>query len=694
MYKVKCGNIPFLPTLPENVKEKAMKQQRHNKPFGYVLDLIPALLAGPVLFLFFILIFGQFGLNLAISSIIFVVLYAIFALIYLVIVMNTRKEAEKARNGKETFIASLEKVLQKPNTAMIAVDSDGKTVWSNNAANSLFGMIQLTGELFDEYSVVTLNSILADDRASIEIKKDGKYFEVNAYSFSLAEKNAWLITFTDITREVLWNKRYEDNEVCVAYILLDNLAELTAQSGLGEYRDVATLIDGILKQWAESLGAVIKELTGGRYIMIFKKKFIKRLCEDKFPVLEYISSAQKDSFSVPLTVSIGVSSKGDTFEEKEQEALIALDHALQRGGAQVALKRDSEDYEFFGGRTKTSQKRTSIRSRIEADRLISLINTSGNVIVMGHANPDFDAIGATLGLARLAETYGKEAIVVTNTNCENFRISTSRLMQKDDDGYYKKLFADSERGLDSIRSDTLVILADVNSIERCECPEIAQNVAKTAIIDHHRKAGGNSENTELNYIDPSASSACELVSEMLDYSPVRVELDSEEANVMMSGIMLDTQNFVKSVGARTFSAALYLRNCGASNEVASTFFYENMEDYATQTKLTSNVKLYRKKYIIAVNALDSEKDARTAAAKAANKLLSLRGAEACFVLACVGDTVMISARSKGKINVQLILEKMGGGGHFDAAGAQLKDTSESTLTKLQRAIDDYETGKI
>ncbi len=671
-----------------------MRQPRQSKQFGYIIDIIPAIAAGALLFLFHIFLSELLHVDVTLSAVISVALFLAFSLGYLFFIQKSRRNVESVNTGKETFFASMESALNKPGIPLLAVDNEGRTIWSNAAAKSLFSDVTLFGTQFEEYSPVTLNSLLADNAASLSVEISNRYYSVKAYTVEKASKPMRFVTFIDITKTVLWQKKYEDSNLCVAFILLDNLAELTAQSGLGEYRDIASMIDRILKEWAERIGAIIKELTGGRYIMLFNHAFLPGMCKSKFPILDQIKEAQKEFFSVPLTVSIGISSRGDTLDEKEREALIALDHALQRGGAQVALRQNAEGYEFFGGRTKTSQKRTSIRSRIEADKLISLINGAGNVIVMGHANPDFDAVGATLGLARLAETYGKEALVVTDKNCENFRIAVQRLMQRDEDGYYQKLFSDSERGLDSVRSDTLVILADVNSIERCECPQIALNCAKVAVIDHHRKAGETAENPDLNYVDPSASSACELVSEMLDYSPLRVELDPEEANVMMSGIMLDTQNFVKSVGARTFSAALYLRNCGASNEVASTFFYEDMEDYSAVTKLTSNVKLYRKKYIISVNKLEEEKDARTAAAKAANKLLTLRGAEACFVLACVGDVVMISARSKGKINVQLILEKMGGGGHYDAAGAQLRESSEATLTKLQRAIDDYENGNI
>ena len=521
---------------------------------------------------------------------------------------------------------------------------------------------------------------------------NGRKYEMTHTEFTYRGETYYVLLLNDVTRIKLWRRRYENSRMCVAVILIDNLAELTSQGGKGDYRDAANIIDRLLKEWAESLGAMIKEIASDRYIMIFRQEHIKPLESTGFEILEKIDSVQRDVVPIPLTVSMGVSAFGDSIVEREKEAVIALDNALQRGGAQVALRVDKDGYSFYGGRRKTSQKRTSVRSRLEAARLITLIEASENVIIMGHANPDYDAIGACIGLARLAATYGKPVHVVTNKHCENFRICTERLLTSDDDGYYSDLFIDGEKGLDAVRADTLVILADVNSVDRCESPQIVNNCSRLAIIDHHRRAGNVSmDSPDLNYLDPSASSTCEIVSEMLDFSPTRVGLSAEEANVMMSGIMLDTQNFIKSVGTRTFSAALYLRNAGASNEVANTFFYESMEDYTVQTKLTEKIKIYRGKYVIAAGTLGDDVNPRVAISKLANKLLSFKGVGATFVAALHGNMIYVSARSNGKINVQLILEGLGGGGHFEAAAAQLEnETLKSAMTKLQTAIDEYE----
>ena len=670
-----------------------MERKQRQKRTDLIVDILFPVISSLILALFLIFPSATSGKNWPIGVSLLTV-YIALCTVWVFILFKRREKEEKRRVGRTNFLSVMESSLQQPDIPMLAVDgkeTGGKILWANRAACLIFDNQNLFGEDFDSYSPVTLNALTAGQSDGAQVKIGGKFYELNAYHPDSSSESVYFVIFNDVTRTEIWRSRYENNLVCAAFVLVDNLAELTAQAGKGEYRDAATLIDKILKEWAESMDGVIKELNNDRYLLFFNQKYLDGLCDSRFPVLDKIVSAQSGSYTVPLTVSIGVSSRGDTLAEREREALIALDHALQRGGAQAAVRRNADGYEFFGGRVKPSQKRTSIRSRIEAERLISLISRAGNVIIMGHANPDFDAIGSCIGISRLASACEKDAIIVTDLKCDNFRICAERLIASDEDGRYAKLFADSEKGLDAVRSDTLVILTDVNSVERCECPQIAQNCASMAIIDHHRRAGGNmTDAPDVNYVDPSASSACEIVSEMLEYAPMRIELSAEEASVMMSGIMLDTQNFIKSVGTRTFSAALFLRNAGASNEVANSFFFENMSDYTAQARLTGNVKLYRKKYVIAMNTAPDDVDARTAAAKAANKLLSLRGAEATFVLACVGDTVMISARSNGKINVQLILEQMGGGGHFDAAGAQVKADTESTLTKLQRAIDNYE----
>ena len=306
---------------------------------------------------------------------------------------------------------------------------------------------------------------------------------------------------------------------------------------------------------------------------------------------------------------------------------------------------------------------------------------------MGHSNPDFDSIGACVGIAALSLHLGVDVKIVTNTASDNFKACTSRLCEL---AFYKNIFVDGVVGLGEISFGTLLIVVDANNFSILEAPEIAANSFKTVVIDHHIKKGEFENEPHLTYIDPSASSTCELISEILEQTlPVGV-LRKEEANVMMAGIMVDTKNFTRTVGTRTFAAALYLRGTGASSEYARTFFEEPFENYAAEAKFASGARIYRNQIAItAIEGTGSPND-RIAAAKASDKLLTVRNINAAFALILLGDTVHISARSNGTINVQLILEKIGGGGHFDMAGAALAgNTLESAEQRLTEAIDAY-----
>jgi c-di-AMP phosphodiesterase-like protein len=360
--------------------------------------------------------------------------------------------------------------------------------------------------------------------------------------------------------------------------------------------------------------------------------------------------------------------------------------ALQRGGDQVVVKNETGTF-FFGGRTKSQQKRSGGHSRVIATKLCSMIQSAPNVIVMGHSNPDFDSIGACVGIAALSMHLGVKVKIVTDLENENFKACTARLRELAD---YKNMFVDDVTGLAQSEFGTLLIIVDANNFRILEAPEIANNSFKTAVIDHHIKKEEFEHEPQLSYIDPSASSACELISEILEFSIPVGTLRKEEANVIMSGIMVDTQNFTRTVGTRTFAAALYLRSAGASPEYARTFFEQAFEDYHTEATFGRNAQIYRDQIAITVSEGTGSQSDRVAAAKAADRLLAVRNVNAAFALVLIGNTVHISGRSNGSINVQIILEKIGGGGHFDVAGAAIEESGiEQAKARLMDAIDEY-----
>ena len=511
-------------------------------------------------------------------------------------------------------------------------------------------------------------------------------FRLECHAIDSEKKPYYLVLFIDVTDLMALTEKHNNEHTAVGYIVLDNLDELTQYVNVS-YENEVLQVEKKLRKWASDMNGVLKTYDRNKYMIFLNRKNLNVCISQKFEnILNAISDVRVGDESMPITASIGIAVTGETLDQRERDAFHALDMALQRGGGQVVLKT-ADGNEYFGGRTKSQQKRTGKQSRIIANHLCSLICNSSNVIVMGHSNPDFDSIGACVGIASLCMYLGVDVKIVMDTQSENFKICTAKLKQF---SVYKNMFVDGVAGLEECTFSTLLIVVDANNFSIIESPEIAKSSFKTVVIDHHIKKQEFEEAPLLQYIDPSASSACELISEILEFSLPAGKLRKEEANILMSGIMVDTSNFTRTVGTRTFAAALYLRSSGASTEYARTFFEEPFEDYRAEALFASEAKLFKDQ--IAITAIEStgSPTARVAAAKAANKLLTVKNVNAAFALIRIGTTVFISARSNGTINVQLILERIGGGGHFDVAGAALTNTDLDSAEKLLTdTIDKY-----
>ena len=525
--------------------------------------------------------------------------------------------------------------------------------------------------------------ILADKKAICHI--DDRIYHIDCHALHSKGKLFYLLMFNDITDLFNLNAKNRAEFTAVAYIVIDNLDEI-AQYAKVSYQAEATQVDALLKAWAADMGGVLREYDRYKYILLLTRHSMLACAKNKFEILDKIREIRLGDDNIPITVSMGVTTLGNDLAAREHEALICLEMALQRGGDQVVMKNEVNTF-FFGGRTKSQQKRSGGQSRVIASKLCAMISASTNVVIMGHGNPDFDSIGACVGIATLCKHLGVNAKIVTNINSENFKACTGRLTELAD---YKNIFVDAVEGLEQMEFGTLLIVVDANNFRILEAPEIANNAFNIAIIDHHIKKEEFEQPPKLSYIDPSASSACELVSEILEFSIPVGTLRKEEANVIMAGIMVDTQNFTRTVGTRTFAAALYLRGAGASPEYARTFFEQGFEDYYSEALFGTNAQIYEEQIAITASEGTGSPHDRVAAAKAADKLLSVKNVNAAFALVNIGGTVHISGRSNGKLNVQLILEKIGGGGHFDVAGAAITDsTLDTAKAKLIAAIDEY-----
>lgn len=519
-----------------------------------------------------------------------------------------------------------------------------------------------------------------------ENESEQTVYMAKGYEVTSRGEKYYMALFFDYTKMKSLKERLNKENVIVAYAVIDNIDELL-QYVQKVYTETASSVEAVLRRHIESVGGIVRDYGDNKYMCVFEQKNLDKFIEDKFSMLDDVRKIQAGDSSIPVTVSIGIARIDGTLIEKERLAQSALDLALRRGGDQVVIKSE-DDIECYGGKTNAVQKRAKTHSRVIATKFKLLVEKCSNVIVMGHRFADFDAIASCLAVARIATTLGKKANIIADKSDANLENCFKRLAMIPE---YDTMFVDKIEAQDLIESKTLVVVVDVNNLSFCEAPDIVNSVEDFVVIDHHRKTTEYTRKPVLEYIEPSESSASELLSEFIEQLLPPGTLPKVEADILFAGLLLDTKKFTHNAGVRAFSSALYLRGEGASPIDAEALFKTKIKDFLSEAKFESNVVLYKSVIAIAFN--DNEDNSpivRVSASKAADRLLSVDGVQAAFALCKIDDTVHISARSQGKINVQLILEKMGGGGHFDAAGAQVRNSSTATaLTTLRAAIDEY-----
>ncbi len=573
-------------------------------------------------------------------------------------------------------------IIRNSVSPIIAIDSIGTVLWYNDSMrNILPGDANLVG---DNVERIFKDSLSLDNFGKIPLSLGDRIYNVEGFTVSERGQGLYVAMLTDVTELRLSEKRYNDERVAVAYIAIDNVEDIL-QYVHEKFREAVSVVDDKLKDFAASLNGIIKPYDNDKYIMFFDSSKLDECIANRFAILDDIRDTRVGD-SVSITVSIGVSRIKGTLSERENAAREAIDMALQRGGDQVAFKTETS-IEYYGGRTKSVYKRSNVRSRTFTNQLTALIARADNVIIMGHRYGDFDSFGASVGVARLCLLCGVKTNIAIDLRDKNLEESIKRLAKTE---MYSQMFVDNAEAHDLFGPDTLVILVDHNTLERAQFQDLAKNVDNVVIIDHHRKIEAMPEVVKLSYIEPSASSACELVTEMLENAVSSQSLLKEAADMLLAGILLDTKQFTRNTGTRTFGAAQYLRGAGASPTSVYNLFKASADDLSKEARFHTSITTYHGN--IAISACDGETDNsyRIIASKAADKMLTLRGIEASFALVRIGEQIHISGRSNGEINVQLILEKLGGGGHFDVAGAQVvSDTITSVLETLKASIDTY-----
>ncbi len=575
-------------------------------------------------------------------------------------------------------------VLKNMADPVAAFNPEGTMVWANAAMLALLdsednpigkGIDTLFGEVIDP-------DTFGEGEISV---RDRLYY---AESFKLedtAESDVlFILVFKDITALSEAEKRYADSRVCVAYIAIDNIEDVLHYVH-EKFRVAVSVVDEKLKTWADSMNATIKSYENDKYIMFFDSVSLDKCLADRFSILDEIRDTRVGD-GVSITISMGVARSEGNIRDRELLARDAIDLALQRGGDQVVYINDGV-IEYYGGRTKSVYKRSNVRSRTFTNQLTALMGRSDNVIIMGHRYGDFDSFGASIGVARIAMLCGMRVNIAVDLRDKNLENCIAVMQQTPE---YAQLFVDNADGLDLIGPDTLLVLVDHNTCARSQFADISTRVKTVAIIDHHRKTDSFEESVKAYYIEPSASSTCELVAEMLESAVSSQNLLKEEADMLLAGILLDTKQFTRNTGTRTFGSAQYLRGAGANPSDVYALFKTAPDDLRKEARFHTAITIYRDNIAISACDGDTDESYRVIASKAADKMLTLRGIDAAFTLVRIGEHIHISGRSSHRINVQLILEKLNGGGHFNVAGAQVvNDSVIKVIETLKSAIDDY-----
>ena len=608
-------------------------------------------------------------------------------LLYLFFSINLHSPSEPSSDIPMGNMTTM--LVSKFDIPVIVLDEKEKIVWYNTKFANLVGTKSaLYGRKFSDYTQASVADIDKSREKGELVLAFDKFFSIKNYTVSQDETKFIVSVWEDLTELYNANLYIENEESVVCYIVIDNIEELS-KFVQEKYRSATAKVEELLKSWSDSVDGILREYERDKFVFVFSQKHLKGFVDSGFDILDKVRNIRETDITQPITISIGVSSDGISLSEKEKNALLALDTALQRGGDQAVIRNNGENT-IFGGMIKTAQKNNKILARVFAEQLISKISCASNVIIMAHARPDFDAFASCVGISRLCYFCGVKCNIVTDlisgdvTKCIKFLSDLPEYSVED-------IFINEDTALKLIEEDTLAVVCDVNALSQVQAPKILEKTKEIVVIDHHRKVMANPIEANMPYIQPSSSSASELVCEVLQHCIAQGDIPKQVATLLLTGIMLDTKQFTRNTGSRTFGAALYLRGEGADPALAQEFFNTTIDELKREAEFESSAIVYKGNMIIARNedGLGDIHD-RVAAAKAADKLLSIDGIEASFVVCTMDDTVHISARSTGTINVQLILEKLGGGGHFDAAATQIKGIKEADAhAKLRLAIDEY-----
>lgn len=602
---------------------------------------------------------------------------------------NTKRQEELTEHIKNlTF--SLDKVakvaLVNSPFPLVIAETNGNLIFRNTKFNQEFANIDINNYLTKILTDVKAEIKNNDKKEKIydEIKIDKKTYKLYGDYMPLRDEYIITIYFVDDTKLVELESLFDNKDMYIGMIMIDNYEEIIQRIPDDEKPQLIAEIEKSLYNWASEFKGLMLKAERDTFVCIFEKQHMKEIEDRKFDILDTIKELQP-SDKMQFTLSIAISNDGTNNLEKYKTAQAALDIVLGRGGDQAVI-HEGDKYTFFGGRTQELEKRTKVKARIISHALEGLIQESSKVMIMGHSNSDMDCMGASMGIYRLATTLGKEANVVLSSNGNNLGTFLRELKEE---SQYKDLVIEPQEAISKIDDDTLLVVVDTNKKNYIESSDILKKIQKIVVVDHHRRSPDYIENATLTFHEVYASSASELVTELVEYAQSEVELSNLEAEALYAGIMMDTKNFTFKTGVRTFEAAAFLRKCGVDIIKVKKWFQSDLDTYNKISSIIGKAELIYDSIAISIYE-DEDKEANVVCAKAADELLTISNITASFVLGKIDDKICISGRSIGDINVQVILEKLGGGGHITLAGAQVEgmDIYEAKQELINR-INEY-----
>ncbi len=599
---------------------------------------------------------------------------------------------------------TLEKqMLEDMNLPYAVMDMDGRLVWYNRMFAQLTGKEKCPHKnmsgIFQELTPAKLAETVKNGSGELLISFGERIYRMYMQCMAVnnplgqsdivenaeAEIQVIAVYFYDETELKAYIKKNEDERLVVALAYLDNYEE--ALESVEEVRRslLIALIDRKISQYFANCDGIVRKLEKDKYFLVMRQSSLEKLKEQRFHILDEVKTVNIGN-SMPVTLSIGIGLNAPTYLQAYEYARISIEMALGRGGDQVVIKNGS-NITYIGGKAQQMEKTTRVKARVKAQALQEFMATRDRVVVMGHKITDVDALGAAIGIYRAGKTLGKPVHIVVNDPTTSIRPLMAGYLDNPD--YEPSMFVDSDTAKELVDNNTALVVVDTNKPSYTECEELLRKTRTIIVLDHHRRGSEVIENAVLSYVEPYASSTCEMVAEILQYFADDLRLRNIEADSIYAGIIIDTNNFTTRAGVRTFEAAAFLRRNGADVTRVRKLLRDNLDSYKARAEAVRNAEIYRKYFAIAVCPSEGIESPTVVGAQAANELLNISAVKASFVLTSYHDTVYISARAIDEVNVQVLMEKLGGGGHLTVSGAQIKAPVEEAEKMLKEVIDKF-----